>query len=585
MGHVDTGKTKLLDKIRRTNVQDNEAGGITQQIGATYFPAENLLKATARLREKHEKMQIKVPGLLIIDTPGHESFTNLRNRGSSLCDIAILVVDIMHGLEPQTLESLRMIRDKEVPFIVALNKIDRIFGWKEDADAPFLSTLEKQDEQAKAEFEQRLRSTITLFNEEGLNAEVYYKNKHFKDFISLVPTSAITGEGIPDMLGLITQLCQKMIGDRIMYREEIQATVLEVKVVEGHGTTIDIVLVNGELSTGDTICVCGLNGPIVTNIRALLTPQPMKEIRVKGTYQSHKKIRAAMGIKVAAPGLDGAIAGGQMLVAKDDDDIEMLKEEVMDDLDAIMENDNRSESGVYVQASTLGSLEALLSFLQDSKIPYSAVNIGPVHKKDIMKCSTQLEKNKDYACILAFDVKITPEAQELADEYGLQIYWAEIIYHLFDAFTLRMNMLAEQRREAAKDVAVFPCAMKIYEQHIFNSRNPIVVGVQVLDGQVRVGSPICIPSAEHIVLGKVASIQKDHKEVTKAVKGEDIAVKIEQTVGGQEYYYGRHFDHNDNLISKLSRESIDLLKLNFKDEMEAGDWLLIKKLKPVFGIA
>jgi len=494
-------------------------------------------------------------------------------------------VDIMHGLEPQTLESLRMIKEKNCPFIVALNKIDRIYNWKEDSNAPFLQTLEKQDDMAKQEFEQRLKETILLFNNEGLNAEVYYRNKDFKDFISLVPTSAHTGEGIPDMLGLVTQLCQKMIADRISYRAEIQATVLEVKVVEGHGTTIDIILVNGELSVGDTIVVCGLNGPIVANIRALLTPQPMKEIRVKGTYISHKTIRGAMGIKIAAPGLEGAIAGGSMLVPKEDDDIEDLKDEVMDDLQSIMDGDNRQESGVYVQASTLGSLEALLSFLQDSKIPYANMNIGPVHKKDVMKCATQVEKNKDYACILAFDVKITPEAQDMADELGVTIYWAEIIYHLFDQFTLRMKMLQEERRESAKGSAVFPCALKIYEQHVFNSRNPIICGVNVLGGQVRIGTTICIPSAEHIVLGKVVSIEHDHKEVQMAKKGDDCAIKIEQLVGGQDYYYGRHFDHNDNLVSKLTRESIDLLKANFKDEMELEDWALVKKLKPVFGIA
>lgn len=585
MGHVDTGKTKILDKIRRTNVQDNEAGGITQQIGATYIPAENLTKATARLREKHEKMQIKVPGLLVIDTPGHESFTNLRSRGSSLCDIAILVVDITHGLEPQTLESLRMIREKNCPFIVALNKIDRIFGWVEDPGAPFQTTLASQNEAAQQEFEQRLKETITAFNEEGLNAEVYYKNRDFKEFISLVPTSAHTGEGIPDMLALITQLCQKTISDRIMYRSEIQATVLEVKVVEGHGTTIDIILINGELSVGDQIVVCGLNGPIVANIRALLTPQPMKEIRVKGTYITHKKIRGAMGIKIAAPGLDGAVAGGSMLVPKEGDDLEELQEEVMEDLQNILDNDNKADSGVYVQASTLGSLEALLNFLNDSNIPYANMNIGPVHKKDVMKCSTQVEKNKDYACILAFDVKITPEAQEQADELGVTIYWAEIIYHLFDQFTLRMRMIQDERREAAKDIAVFPCALKIYEQHIFNSRNPILVGVHVTEGQVRLGTPLCIPSADSIMIGKVTSIEHDHKQVTISKKGEDCAIKIEQVVGGQEFYYGRHFDHNDALVSKLTRESIDLLKANFKDEMEADDWKLVKKLKPVFGIA
>lgn len=282
LGHVDTGKTKLLDKIRQTNVQEGEAGGITQQIGATYFPVEAIKQKTRVVDPKNE-MEFKAPGLLIIDTPGHESFTNLRSRGSSLCNIAILVVDIMHGLEPQTLESIRLLRDRKTPFIVALNKIDRLYGWNPVPNNGFRDSLSKQKKSVQNEFKDRLQKTILAFSEQGLNSTLFDENRNVAKYVSLVPTSAHTGEGIPDMLKLLVELTQTRMSSQLMFLSSLECTVLEVKVVEGLGTTIDVILSNGVLREGDRIVLCGLNGPIATNVRALLTPQPLKELRVKAS--------------------------------------------------------------------------------------------------------------------------------------------------------------------------------------------------------------------------------------------------------------------------------------------------------------
>ena len=319
LGHVDTGKTKLLDKIRQTNVQEGEAGGITQQIGATYFPVEALEKKTAVVN-KDGAFEFKVPGLLVIDTPGHESFTNLRSRGSSLCNIAILVVDIMHGLEPQTLESMRLLRDRKTPFIVALNKIDRLYGWKPVANNGFRDSLSQQNKSVQNEFRDRLEKTKLAFSEQSFNAELFYENKSMAKYVSLVPTSAHTGEGIPDMLKLLVTLTQERMTRQLMYLSEVECTVLEVKVIEGLGTTIDVVLSNGILHEGDRIVLCGTEGPITTDVRALLTPAEMKELRVKSQYVHNKTVKAALGVKIAANGLDNAIAGSRLLVAKNRDD-------------------------------------------------------------------------------------------------------------------------------------------------------------------------------------------------------------------------------------------------------------------------
>ncbi|KIJ19788.1 hypothetical protein PAXINDRAFT_160497 [Paxillus involutus ATCC 200175] len=587
LGHVDTGKTKLLDKIRQTNVQEGEAGGITQQIGATYFPVEAIKTKTAVLN-KDGRQEYKIPGLLVIDTPGHESFTNLRSRGSSLCNIAILVVDIMHGLEPQTLESLRLLRDRKTPFIVALNKIDRMYGWEPTPDGAFQESLAKQKRSVQREFEDRVQKTILAFSEQGLNAVLYYENKSFARNVSLVPTSAITGEGVPDMIMLLINLTQQRMSDRLMYLSELECTVLEVKVIEGLGTTIDVVLSNGILREGDKIVVCGLNGPIVTQVRALLTPQPLRELRIKSSYVHHKEVKAALGVKVVAPDLEKAVAGSRLLVVGPDADEEDLMEEVMSDLTSLLTSVDKSGRGVSVQASTLGSLEALLDFLKVSKIPVSGINIGPVYKKDIMRTATMLEKAKELAVVLAFDVPVDKDAEKLAEEMGIKIFKADIIYHLFDAFTAYNNEIMEAKRKDAAPQAVWPCRLKVIAA--FCKRDPIILGVDILDGTLRIGTPICVVKVdpttqkkEIIDLGKITSLEINHKSldlVKKSQAGGGVAVKIEHAVYQSSKMFGRHFDEKDDLLSHITRQSIDVLKSSFKTDVSNEEWLLIKALKP-----
>ncbi|KAM6439744.1 eukaryotic translation initiation factor 5B [Rhynochetos jubatus] len=583
LGHVDTGKTKILDKLRHTHVQDSEAGGITQQIGATNVPLEAINEQT-KMVKNFDRENIKIPGMLIIDTPGHESFSNLRNRGSSLCDIAILVVDIMHGLEPQTIESINLLKSKKCPFIVALNKIDRLYDWKKSPDTDVAVTLKKQKKNTKDEFEERAKAIIVEFAKQGLNAALFYENKDPRTFVSLVPTSAHTGDGMGSLIALLVELTQTMLTKRLAECQELRAQVMEVKALPGMGTTIDVILINGRLKEGDTIIVPGVEGPIVTQIRGLLLPPPMKELRVKNQYEKHKEVVAAQGVKILGKDLEKTLAGLPLLVAYKEDEVPVLKDELIHELKQTLNAIKLEEKGVYVQASTLGSLEALLEFLKTSEVPYSGINIGPVHKKDVMKASVMLEHDPQYAVILAFDVRIERDAQEMADSLGVRIFSAEIIYHLFDAFTKYRQDYKKQKQEEFKHIAVFPCKMKILPQFIFNSRDPIVMGVVVEAGQVKQGTPMCVPSKNFVDIGIVTSIEINHKPVEVAKKGQEVCVKIEPIPGESPKMYGRHFEATDILVSKISRQSIDALKDWFRDEMQKSDWQLIVELKKVFEI-
>ncbi|MCL7027719.1 hypothetical protein MKW94_004249 [Papaver nudicaule] len=571
MGHVDTGKTKLLDCIRGTNVQEGEAGEITQQIGATYFPAENIRERT---RELKADAKLRVPGLLVIDTPGHESFTNLRSRGSGLCDIAVLVVDIMHGLERQTIESLNLLKMRNTEFIVALNKVDRLFGWKTCKNKPIVKAMKRQSNDVRNEFKMRVTQIITQFKEQGLNTELYYKNKEMGEIFNIVPTSAISGEGIPDLLLLLVKWTEKTLVEKLMFTNEIQCTVLEVKAIKGQGTTIDVVLANGVLHEGDQIVVCGTQGPIVTTIRALLTPHPMRDILFinmskifyanaslmpQGSYLHHKELKAAQGVKINAQGLDHAVAGTGLYVVGPDDDVEDIKEATMQDMKSVMRRIDKSGAGVCVQASTLGSLEVLLEFLKSPavNIPVSGINIGPVHKSDVRRACAMLERKKEYGTILAFDVKVSPEARELAKENG------------------------EDKKREASGEAVFPCRLKIMPDCVFNKKDPIVLGVNVLEGTLKMGTPVCIRSgeSEFIDIGRIISIEINHKEVETAKKGQKVAIKILS-----QKIFGKHFTVDNELVSHITRESVEILKAYFQDDMGKEDWKLLEELQRDFKI-
>eukprot|EP00879_Flechtneria_rotunda_P020360 GHRR01021412.1.p1 GENE.GHRR01021412.1~~GHRR01021412.1.p1 ORF type:complete len:316 (+),score=108.22 GHRR01021412.1:219-1166(+) len=314
----------------------------------------------------------------------------------------------------------------------------------------------------------------------------------------------------------------------------------------------------------------------------------MKEMRVKGALVEHKEVKAAIGVKIVAPNLESAVAGTSLFVVGPEDDEEELKETVMEDMADIFSKVDKSGEGVCVQASTLGSLEALLSFLDsdDVKIAVSGINIGPVHKRDVLRANVMNEKGyKKFAVILAFDVPVSREARDMAAEYNVKIFTADIIYHLFDQFTAYMKQIKSQEQEAARLDAVFPCILQIIPTCVFNKKDPIVVGVEVVEGIAKVGTPLCVPTKEGIDLGRIASLELNHKSVDTAHAGQSVAMKIEpENAMEQSRMYGRHFDHNDQLVSRISRESINALKAHFADEMGKDDWRLVVKLKKVFGV-
>lgn len=595
LGHVDTGKTKTLDNLRRTNVQDNEAGGITQQIGATNVPLDCIQQRTEMVKTvafggSHD---IKIPGLLIIDTPGHESFANLRSRGSSLCDVAILVIDIMHGLENQTRESIKLLKKNNTPFVIALNKIDRLYQWQSHPEMDIKDCIQSQKRSTKDQFDDLYRNVINQMAIEELNIKLVYEfdgSENWKDeddiWVPVCPTSAHSGDGMGNLMAQVIDLSQTVCRKKITFSYDLKCTIMEVKAIEGLGKAVDAILVNGRLKTNDIIVLGGQNGPICTHVKQIFTPPANKDLRVKNQWVKHATVKGATGVKIVGrDDLEKALAGLPLYVARRDDEVEYFKDLLEREIQVALKSIKLHSEGVYVQASTLGSLEALLEYLRTSKVKYSAINIGPINKRDIMKASTMLEHNEKFGVVLGFDVPITRDAQELADSFKppIKIFTADIIYHLTDQFTKHLIDQKKRKQEELKHVAIFPASLSILPNCVFAKRDPIIIGVKVTEGQLKIGSPICVPAKENLCIGTLSSIEVNSSPVESAKKGEEVCIKIENTTGAPRLI-GRHFEATDELVTKISREGIDALKEWFRDDMTKEDWNLCVKLKRTFQI-
>jgi len=558
MGHVDTGKTKIMDKLRDSNVQEGEVGGITQQIGATFIHKTNII------RKINNDKNISIPGLLMIDTPGHEAFSNLRKRGSNLADIVILVIDLVQGLEQQTIESLNILKESNIKFIIALNKIDRLYGWVKIENRPIQDALEENNILCIDEFNNRLYEIQGQLKEQSINSELYWNNNSIEDTISICPLSAISGEGIPDLLNLIVNISENILTEQITISQQLKCIVMEKTAVDNIGITVDALLISGTLNKGDNILIKTSDGIIKTQIRNLLTPPPNCESRVTTNYDINNSLTGAIGFKLIAANLDNIIINSDIII----EDIHFSSE--------IIESNthfNLVETGIMVFASSEGSLEALMHHLQIVSNPFvlvSAVYIGKVMKKHINKMIISNKTDyKEINTILAFDVNIDEDALKLASSNNITILTDGTIYRLFNQYEQFRLRSENERKDIHRHLVVYPCILNIIKDKIFNKKSPFIFGVKVIDGNLHINTPLIIPDKK-LIIGIVNSIQNDGKNIEIANKGSEVCIKVIDNMQNN-YTYGRQFDFNNTIISHITRTSIDIMKTHFKDEIMTKD--------------
>jgi translation initiation factor 5B len=525
LGHVDHGKTSLLDKVRQTDLAVREPGLITQHIGATEVPNEILQELCAPLLGENS---MDSPGLLFIDTPGHQAFTTLRARGGALADIAVLVVDVNEGFKPQTIESLRILQHNKTPFVIALNKIDRVSGWAKHDGMPFLTSYQLQIEQVQDRLEDKILRFIERLYTEGIPSERYDRIADFTESVALVPISAKTGEGIPDLLLILVGLSQRYLQDKLGYEASgtARGTVLEVKDVQGLGKTVDAIIYDGVLRTGDKLVVGGVNGPIMTQVKALLKPKPLDEIRdPKNRFDSIKEVVAATGVKIAGPGIEDALAGSPIIAYEGDETAAV--EEV---LEASQPNIELLDQGLTVLADAVGSLEGLAFEMKEADIPVTRAEIRNVSRKDVIEVSTNPEPL--HRVIIAFNVDILPDAEDELLKGEVKLISGAVVYKLVEDYQEWAEEKKEELDAERRVDYIHPGKFLILPDHIFRVSKPAIVGVRVLAGRLRVGQSILRPDGRE--LGKIKSIRSGEESIKEVRQGAEVAVAITQvTVGRQ----------------------------------------------------
>lgn len=582
LGHVDHGKTTLLDRIRQTAVAKSEAGAITQAIGVSIIPLSAIKKICGKLLDIF-KGKLTVPGMLAIDTPGHASFASLRKRGGSLADLAILVVDINEGLKPQTIESMEILKANKVPFIIAANKIDLINEWKYDHSKFLLDNINTMDFSIQGTFEKKLYDLVAQIQEHGFPAERFDRVDDYTKQVAIIPLSAKSGQGIPELLMVLTGLAQKFLEKKLEIEEKSQAkgTILEVKEEKGLGTTLDVIIYNGTLKVNDLIVIGGIDKPIVTKVRALLEPVELMEMREKKSkFKNVSEVTAATGVKIAAPELNQAIAG-MPLRSSSLSNLEQTKAEVQQEVGEVLIQ-NSAEEGIILKADTIGGLEALQHLLQEKNIPIASSLLGDITKKDLSQVESMKEKNEFYAVLIGFNVKLLPELEEYAQSKNIKLIINDVIYKImedYQAFILQLKKDMELRQLTT---IVRPCKFQVLKGYVFRQSHPAIVGVEIEAGSIRTGDPIMNKSGKRI--SAVKSLQEGQEALTKAEQGKQLALAMDGIT------IGRQVNEGDFLYTDVPEDDFKKLKalkkyLSKKEAEVLREIVEIKRAEnPVWGV-
>ena len=562
LGHVDHGKTTLLDYIRGSTIADKEAGGITQHIGATEIPNDTIDEICGSFISA---LTIKdlIPGLFFIDTPGHAAFTSLRKRGGALADLAVLIVDINDGFKPQTYEAINILKMYKTPFIVVANKIDMIFGWETHEGASFKESFNQQAQSVKQDLDTKIYELVGTLYKEGFQSERFDRVSDFASQISIIPISAKSGEGIIEVLAMLLGLAQEYLTEQLEINEDAPAkgTILEVKEEIGLGLTVDSIIYDGVLRTNDEIALMTSNNEVLTTkIRSILRPLPLEEMRdSKKKFQKFDEVVAAAGIKIAAPNLDDVISGSPLRVLNDEEDVEA---EILKEIEDI--TISTDDEGILVKADTLGSLEAIVKLLKELDIPIREADIGDVNRRDIINSSIALKENEDHGAIIAFNVGVHQNSEDDLNNSDVTLFKGDVIYQIIEDYEEWTRQKEEARKKAYYDAIIKPAKFMALPKLVFRQSKPAIIGIEALSGTIKQGQKLINKSGESV--GVIASMEDKGETLPDISRGQRVAMAIDNAV------VGKDFDEGDELFIDIPEKHYKFIEREFKDKLTEDEF-------------
>lgn len=562
LGHVDHGKTTLLDYIRGSTIAAKEAGGITQHIGATEIPNDTIENICG---DFISKLAIKdlIPGLFFIDTPGHAAFTSLRKRGGALADLAVLILDVNDGFKPQTYEALNILKMYKTPFIVVANKIDRLFGWEVHEGASFRETFSNQAKSVQQDLDNKIYEIVGELHKEGFQSERFDRVSNFASQISIIPISAKTGEGVIEVLAMLLGLAQEYLTEQLEIDENAPAkgTVLEIKEETGLGVTLDAIIYDGVLRTNDEIALMlSSEDVLVTKIRSILRPLPLEEMRdSKKKFRKLDEVVAAAGIKVAAPHLDDVVSGSPLRVLSEDADVE---QEILNEIDNI--TIDTEDEGILVKADTIGSLEAVVKLLREMDIPIRAADIGDVNRRDIINSSIAYDENELHGAIIAFNVDVHPNSEEDLNNSEVKLFSGDVIYQILEEYEEWVKQKQEDKKKSFYDAIIKPAKFVSLPKLVFRQSKPAIIGIESLSGTLKQGQQLI--NKDGYVVGSIASMEDKGETLPDISRGQRVAMAIKDAI------VGKDFEEGDELYVDIPEKHYKYIEREFKDKLTEDEF-------------